>query len=203
MPLRSALSARPRRQRAVRATLVAMAALASVDPVLAEPAETTCPWIVQPAAHDEIVSSEPAYEIMFEGLGLNVDTFYGFSVTSIDLAWQLAEQSNLPDLTADARRLESLETRLGTFYRMAPDSIDPPTIYLVAARVPVDELEDIEARIEPSRTRAISHLAMRARGGSDQSGPLPHRSVPGVLIADASSEATPELQICAYQVAMR
>jgi hypothetical protein len=198
-PLSLACAARPPRLRA-RAIPV-MAALAALSPSLAA-AEGACPWIVQPA-EAAARSSEPAYEIMFDGLDLNVATFYGFSVASMDLAWQLAKERALPELTADARRLEDVETKLGTVFQLAPDSIEPHTIYLVASEGRVDELEDIGARIEPSQQLAISQLAMRTRGGSDQSGPLPHRSVPGVLIADAGSASVPEVQICAYQVAMR
>jgi hypothetical protein len=198
-PLTLACAARPSRPRA-RATLL-MAALAAMCTSPAA-AEGTCPWIVQPADAGAR-SSEHAYEIMFDGLDLNVATFYGFSVVSTDLAWKLAADRSLPELKADARRLESVETTLGTFFQVAPDSIEPHTIYLVASEARVDELEEIGARIEPSRQLAISQLAMRTRGGSDQSGPLPHRSVPGVLIADAGSASAPEVQICAYQVAMR
>lgn len=69
--------------------------------------------------------------------------------------------------------------------------------------MPVPELEEIGPRIEPERPLAISQLALRTCGGTDQSGPLPHRSVPGFLIADAGDEGGPNLQICAYQVALR
>jgi hypothetical protein len=197
-PLTLACAVRPSRPRA-RAIPVMAALAVALSPSLAA-AEGACPWIVQPA---EATPSEHAYEIMFDGLDLNVATFYGFSVASMDLAWQLAKERALPELTADARRLESVETTLGTVFQLAPDSIEPHTIYLVASEGQVDELEEIGARIEPSRQLAISQLAMRTRGGSDQSGPLPHRSVPGVLIADAGSASAPEVQICAYQVAMR
>lgn len=195
-------AARPPRPRA-SAILLTAAALAAMSPSLAAAAEGTCPWIVQPAVDEKTRSSKQAYEIMFEGLELNVSAFYGFSVASIDLAWQLAKEQTLPELKEDARRLESIETQLGTLFRLAPDTIEPHTIYLVASETRLDELEKIGARIEPSRQLAISELAMRTRGGSDQSGPLPHRSVPGVLIADASTASAPEVQICAYQVAMR
>jgi hypothetical protein len=200
-PVSLACAARPPRPRG--RAIVLSAALAAMSPSLASAAEGTCPWIVQPAADAKLRAPEQAYEIMFDGLDLNVATFYGFSVTSMDLAWQLAKERSLPELNADARRLESVETTLGTFFQLAPDTIEPHIIYLVASDVRVEELEKIGARIEPSRQLAISHLAMRTRGGSDQSGPLPHRSVPGVLIADASSASAPEVQICAYQVAMR
>jgi hypothetical protein len=193
-------AARPPRPRA-RAILLTAAALAAMSPSLAA-AEGICPWIVQPAPEGETRASEEAYEIMFEGLDLKVSAFYGFSVASIDLAWQLAKERTLPELE-DARRLESIETQLGTLFQLAPDTIEPHTIYLVASETRLDDLEKIGARIEPSRQLAISELAMRTRGGSDQSGPLPHRSVPGVLIADASTASAPEVQICAYQVAMR
>jgi hypothetical protein len=194
-------AARPPRPRA-RTILLMAGALAAMSPSLAA-AEGSCPWIVQPAANRETRAAEEAYEIMFEGLDLEVSAFYGFSVTSMDLAWQLAKGRTLPELKEDARRLESIETQIGTVFRLAPDTIEPHIIYLVASETRLDELEKIGARIEPSRQLAISELAMRTRGGSDQSGPLPHRSVPGVLIADASTASAPEVQICAYQVAMR
>jgi hypothetical protein len=69
----------------------------------------------------------------------------------------------------------------------------------------VRELEQIDARIEPARPLALSELLPKTRGGSDWSGPLPHRSLPGFEIAGASDPAGPllaDLQICAYQVAM-
>ena len=191
-----------KRVRPARALLLG-AVLTAAAPSMAIAAPQACPWIVQPTARDAVKSAEPAYEIIFDGLGLNLGAFYGFSVTSVELAWRLTEQRMLPDLERDARRLEALETPLGTYYQLAPDSIAPKTIYLAVAKLPIDELERIGARIEPSTQFTISQLAMRTRGGSDQSGPLPHRSVPGFLIADASSEAMPELQICAYQVAVQ
>lgn len=201
-----AMPARPRRARAAYFALITLAAASAVHDASAAP----CPWIVQP--HPEPIGAGPldekakqaAFDIMFDGLAHEVGAFYGFSVTSVDLAWEIADESTLPDLSADARRLQPTKTPLGTLaYRLAPDTVEPHTIYLVTARGPVDELEEIGARIEPDRPLAISQLAMRTRGGSDQSGPLPHRSVPGFLIADADSAQGPDLQICAYQVAMR
>lgn len=193
---------RGKRARPVRALLLGTA-LAAIAPGMAMAATGACPWIVQPTEHEAVRSADAAYEIIFDGLGLNLGAFYGFSVASVDLAWRLTEERMLPDLERDARRLQPLETPLGKYYQLAPDSIAPHTIYLAVSKRPIDELERIGARIEPSMQFAISQLAMRTRGGSDQSGPLPHRSVPGFLIADASSEAMPELQICAYQVALR
>lgn len=199
--------ARPGR---ARAAIVALGTLAAVAGAHEAAAATPCPWVVQPypdaiaAARADQKPSVPAYQIVFDGLAHEVGAFYAFSVASIDLAWELADVSSLPDLSEDARALQPSKTPLGTVaWRLAPDTIDPHTIYLVTTRVPVEELEEMGARIEPERPLAMSQLAMRTRGGTDQSGPLPHRSVPGFLIADAAGASGPNLQICAYQVAMR
>ena len=205
-PHAKAMPARPRRARAAFLALITLTAAGAVNDASAAP----CPWIVQP--HREPIGAGPldekakqaAFDILFDGLAHEVGAFYGFSVTSTDLAWEIADENALPDLSAGARRLQPTKTPLGTLaYRLAPDTVEPHTIYLVTARSPVDELEEIGARIEPDRPLAISQLAMRTRGGSDQSGPLPHRSLPGFLIADADGAQGPDLQICAYQVAVR
>lgn len=178
-------------------------------------AVAACPWIVQPYAQNVQVSSEtPTFDIVFDGLGESSKVFYGFTVTSLDLAWQLTSDGALPPLDPDARRLELKPTPEGSIaYQLSPDSIQPHTIYLVAADGVVSQLEKIDARIEPVRPMALSQLMPRTRGGSDWSGPMPHRSLPGFEIASAEgsarSSASPigsavaDVQICAYQVALR
>jgi len=195
----------PARSRRARGWLAAATTLAALVAGVGEARAATCPWIVQPVpAAGQGAGAELAYDITFDGIGQQVHRFYAFSVTSVDLAWQIADQVSLPDLGDGGRPLERVETSPGTAaYRPAPESIEPPTIYLVAARRPVPELEAIDARIEPARPVAISQLALRTRGGSDQSGALPHRSLPGFLIAEAGAEQPgPALQICAYEVGL-
>ena len=184
-------------------------------------ASAACPWIVQPEAQSVAADkvAAPVFDIVFDGLDQSSKIFYGFTVASLDLAWQLSNQGILPPLQADARRLEPKRTPEGAIaYQVAPDSIRPNTIYLVAADGVVHELEQIDARIEPARPMAVSELMPqlqpRTRGGTDWSGPLPRRSVPGFEIAGARRTAavsvpegtgptTAAVQICAYQVAMR
>jgi len=178
-------------------------------------AVAACPWIVQPYAQSAPVSSgTPTFDIVFDGLGQSSKVFYGFTVASLDLAWQLANDGVLPALDPDGRRLQTKATPNGSFaYQLAPDSIQPHTIYLVAADGVVQELEEIEARIEPVRPMALTQVMPRTRGGSDWSGPMPHRSLPGFEIAGVADSgrsstgqigaALAEVQICAYQVAMR
>jgi len=178
-------------------------------------AVAACPWIVQPYADSVPVSSEtPTFDIAFDGLGQSSKVFYGFTVASLDLAWQLANDGVLPALDPDGRRLQTKATPNGSFaYQLAPDSIEPHTIYLVAADGVVQQLEKIEARIEPVRPMALSQLMPRTRGGSDWAGPMPHRSLPGFEIAGVADSGSSsagqigatvaEVQICAYQVAMR
>ncbi|HSA80300.1 MAG TPA: hypothetical protein VLE23_05725 [Geminicoccaceae bacterium] len=203
------------RQRLLRLVGVAAAAtcgLAAATALLGgttNVASAACPWIVQPAGQNMPISAEapPAFDIVFDGLEEKSKVFYGFTVASLDLAWQLANERVLPALASDGRRLEVALTPHGTTaYLLSPDSIQPHTIYLVAAGSLVRELEQIDARIEPARPLALSQLMPRTRGGSDWSGPLPHRSLPGFEIAGANDQAGPALadvQICAYQVAMR
>jgi hypothetical protein len=170
-------------------------------------AAAACPWIVQPSGHNLTIASEaPAFDIVFDGLGQSSKVFYGFTVASLELAWQLANERALPALAPDGRPLEARATPQGTIaYQLAPDSIQPHTIYLVAAGSQVRELEQIDARIEPARPLALSELLPKTRGGTDWSGPLPHRSLPGFEIAGANDQAglaLADVQICAYQVAM-
>jgi hypothetical protein len=170
-------------------------------------AAAACPWIVQPSGHNLTIASQaPAFDIVFDGLGQSSKVFYGFTVASLELAWQLANERALPELAPDGRPLEARATPQGTMaYQLAPDSIQPHTIYLVAAGSQVRELEQIDARIEPARPLALSELLPKTRGGSDWSGPLPHRSLPGFEIAGVAERGSPvlaDVQICAYQVAM-
>ena len=195
------------RRRALRLAAVLATATALVGGT-ARLAAAACPWIVQPYGQGQPISAEaPAYDIVFDGLEQNSKVFYGFTVASLDLAWQLANQRTLPALAPDGRRLQAKTTPQGTTtYQLSPDSIKPHTIYLVAAGSLVRELEQINARIEPARPLALSELMPKTRGGSDWSGPLPHRSLPGFEIAGASDQSgrlVAGLQICAYQVALR
>jgi hypothetical protein len=174
-----------------------------------------CPWIVQPYAQSVPVASEtPTFDIVFDGLGQNSKVFYGFTVASLDLAWALAKDHVLPRLDPDGRRLEMKPTADGSVaYQLSSDSIQPHTIYLVAADGVVPQLEQIDARIEPMRPMALSQLMPRTRGGSDWSGPMPHRSLPGFEIAGGAGDVpsatgqigavVADVQICAYQVALR
>lgn len=171
--------------------------------------------MVQPLAEGPTYAAEPsAYDIQFEGLDPRAKVFYGFTVTSDDLAWELASASTLPELERDARRLEAVTLAGGaTAYEAADESLDPHTIYLVTANAVIDELERIEARIEPNRPVAVSQLFSKTRGASDLSGPLPRRSLPGFEIVSVAEETgrgidpmraeVPAVQICAYQVVMR
>ncbi|HEX5795974.1 MAG TPA: hypothetical protein VFY19_09040 [Geminicoccaceae bacterium] len=185
----------------------ALALTAALVGGTAELAAAPCPWIVQPYTENaQVASSAPTFDIVFDGLGQSSKVFYGFTVASLDLAWQLANERTLPELAPDGRRLEARATPQGTIaYQLSPDSIQPHTIYLVAAGSLVRELEQIDARIEPARPLALSELMPKTRGGTDWSGPLPHRSLPGFEIAGVADRASPvlaDVQICAYQVAM-
>jgi hypothetical protein len=217
----SAVAGRVERSGDIVRVALAMATAAAVVAGMARPGSAACPWIVQPEAETvaAAASAKPAFDIVFDGLDQSSKIFYGFTVASLDLAWQLASEGALPPLKADARPLEPKITPTGAIaYRLAADTIQPSTIYLVAANRVVRELEQIDARIEPARPMAVSELMPqlrpRTRGGTDWSGPLPRRSVPGFEIAGA--ERTPigpqaaegigpqaaAVQICAYQVAI-
>lgn len=169
-------------------------------------ASAACPWIVQPS--DAIADARPDYDILFNGSADPSWMYYGFTVTDVDLAWQLTAGEELPALNAEGRRLEAVEDDDRTRYRPDPQSVLPLTIYLVVSTAPMPELEAISARFEPARPIAIG---LRTRGASDSSGPLPHRSLPGIEIQYASSEtamaeldvAKPDHQLCAYQVLIR
>lgn len=211
-----------RRQDRPHGTMKVAAALFAASAIvggMTASAAAACPWIVQPYAQSLPVSSEaPTFDIVFDGINAESRVFYGFTAASLDLAFRLASEQALPAELPDARKLEPKETPYGTAaYQLAPDTIQPHTVYLVAAASTVDALEAIDARIEPARPVAVSQLLPRTRGGSDWAGPLPHRSLPGFDIsgtngATAQAAASPaeqkeaqvaSLQICAYQVAMR
>jgi hypothetical protein len=193
-----------------------LAAIGLAGATTAADAQGACPWIVQPFTQAVQMSPDvPTFDIVFDGLDQDAMILYGFTVASVDLVWKLAAGQELPELGADVRRLEPTATPFGTTaYQLSPDTVQPHTIYLVAASTPVAALERLDARIEPARPLAISQLLARTRGGSDWSGPLPHRSLPGYEIgsggataADEVAQDEPELaaadvQICAYQVAM-
>jgi hypothetical protein len=219
----SAVAQRRDRPRGALQVALALATATAIVTGMAPLAAAGCPWIVQPetqtVAADANANAPSAFDIVFEGLDQSSKVFYGFTVASLDLAWQLANQGALPPLTADARRLEPKLTPYGTVaYQLAPDTIRPHTIYLVAADKVVRELEQLQARIEPARPMAVSELMPqlqpKTRGGSDWSGPLPRRSVPGFEIAGAERTPTAaagsegigpvaaDIQICAYQVAL-
>jgi hypothetical protein len=218
----SVVARRARRPRGVLQVALALATATAIVTGTAQFAAAACPWIVQPETQTVAAGASPtsAFDIVFEGLDQSSKVFYGFTVASLDLAWQLANQGALPRLTADARRLQPKLTPYGTVaYQLAADTIRPHTIYLVAADKVVRELEQLQARIEPARPMAVSELMPqlqpKTRGGTDWSGPLPRRSVPGFEIAGA--ERTPaapsgsagigpvaaDIQICAYQVTTR
>ncbi len=215
----SAVARRAERPRGALQVALALATATAIVTGTATVASAACPWIVQPEVETVAAdaSAEPSFDIVFEGLDQRSKVFYGFTVASLDLAWQLTNRGLLRPLAGDVRRLEPRPTAYGTTaYQMAPDTIEPHTIYLVAADNVVGELEQLQARIEPARPLAVSalmaQLQPKTRGGTDWSGPLPRRSVPGFEITGA--ERTPptagnegggpvagEIQICAYQVA--
>jgi hypothetical protein len=204
----------------VRRVALALATATAIVTGTARLASAACPWIVQPEP-DTVAAdgtATPTFDIVFDGLDQSSKVFYGFTVASLDLAWQLASKGALPPLKADARRLQPKPTPAGAVaYQLAADTIRPNTIYLVAADRVLRELEQIDARIEPARPMAVSELMPqlqpRTRGGTDWSGPLPRRSVPGFEIASAertpvggglsegTGPAAAAVQICAYQVA--
>jgi hypothetical protein len=212
----SSTVARPtRRRRGAFRIAAALGVVTAIVPATIGTAAADCPWIVQPTADSrQVASATPVFDIAFDGLWQTSKVFYGFTVTSLDLAWQLTNQHALPALRSDARKLEAKTTPEGaTAYQLASDSIEPRTIYLVAAAGVIDALEQIGARIEPARPMALSQLTPRTRGGSDWSGPLPPRSLPGVEIsgpvgpttgaAEQTGPMVADVQICAYQVSLR
>lgn len=148
-----------------------------------------CPWIVQTHFDgDHQASEKTRVNIVFDGRDDQESHFYGFTVTDIDLAWDLSAPGDgtIIDLEPHGRALDVMETITGPAFEISPESIEPHTVYLVAARSPVEELDRLEAAIEPSRPFNVSYA--KTRGATDVSGPLPVRSLPGIEIR-ASKEA--------------
>ena len=182
------------------------AAAVLITGLISEPALANCPWIVQPS--EAIGGDRPDYEITFNGAPDRSWRYYAFTVTDHDLAWQLSSGSGLAALDERGRPLEVIDRDDHLRYRADNASVMPLTIYLVVSTSSMPELDAITAAFEPSRPIAVG---LRMRGASDTSGPLPHRSLPGVEIHYASNEPTaaelstnqPEYQLCAYQVLIR
>lgn len=152
------------------------------------PAAAACPWIVQTHFDSEHRASDKTLvNIVFDGLSGQEHYFYGFTVTDIDLAWDLSAPSDgtMVDLGPHGRSLAVLETETGKAFELSSESIEPHTVYLVAASSPVGELEKIEAAIEPSLPFAVSYA--HTRGATDVSGPLPTRSLPGIEIRSSKA----------------
>ena len=174
--------------------------------LMSGPALASCPWIVQPS--EAIGGDMPDYEITFNGAPDRSWRYYAFTVTDHDLAWQLSSSDGLAALDDRGRPLKVIDQDDRLRYRADSASVMPLTIYLVVSTSTLPELDAITAAFEPSRPIAVG---LRMRGASDTSGPLPHRSLPGVEIHYASSEPTatelaasqPEYQLCAYQVLIR
>ncbi len=179
---------------------------ALVAGLISGPALAGCPWVVQPS--EAIGGDQPDYEITFNGAPDRSWRYYAFTVTDHDLAWQLSSGDGLAALDGRGRPLEVIDQDDRLRYRADGASVMPLTIYLVVSTSTIPELETIAAGFEPSRPIAVG---LRMRGASDTSGPLPHRSLPGVEIHYASNEPTatelstnqPEYQLCAYQVLIR
>lgn len=188
--------------------VLAVGMMAAVDVQARDLEDDTCPWVVQP--NEPIVglgSDTATYEIMFTGLE-DRELLYGFTVTDHQLALQLTRKGELKDLAASAKPLTLIEREESFVYQLSSSSILPKTIYLAVAMATVDELEQIDARIEPPRPVSIGMLT---RGASDHTGPLPHRSVPGIEIIAMPTEpdqlmspvAERGIQLCGYQVSWR
>lgn len=175
----------------------------------ADDERSVCPWIVQPEEPIFGLATDMAtYEILFTGQTPD-DIFYGFSVVDHKLAQQLTQLGEIPDLQASGRALKTVEQEGVVVYQVSTDSIQPRTIYLLAATSPMPRLEQIGARIDPARPIAVG---LRTRGASDLNGPLPRRTVPGIeIVASAPTRNSeersvtvaalnPDFKLCAYQV---
>ena len=195
-----------RENRSTASQLKLLLAAALVAGSISGPALAGCPWIVQPST--AIGGDRPDYEIMFDSEPDPSWTYYAFTATDRDLAWQLSSGSGLAALDDRGRPLEIIDQDDRIRYRADASSVMPLTIYLVVANSTVPKLDAINAGFEPARPIAVG---LRVRGASDTNGPLPQRSLPGVEIHYASQEATateldatsPEYQLCAYQVLIR
>lgn len=147
-----------------------------------------CPWIVQPHFDGQISASDATLvNIVFDGLVEKEQYFYGFTVTDIDLAWDLSAHGGLTDLGAHGRTLDVMETAIGSAFEVSDETLEPHTVYLVSARSPVGELDNLGAAIEPAQPFNISFF--KTRGATDVSGPLPTRSLPGVEIRSSKLDA--------------
>jgi hypothetical protein len=143
-------------------------------------ASAECRWIVQPHdTQEEDRLASTLVNIVFDGLELQRHFFYGFTVTDVGLAWDLTATGTLPDLGPHGRALSVVATESGPAFEVDAQSIEPHTVYLVAALSPVHALETMKAGIQPDQPFAVS---ARTRGATDVSGPLPTRSLPGVEI---------------------
>ena len=145
---------------------------------------------------------------MFEGLEQSSKVFYGFTVASLDLAWQLAKEGVLPALDPGGRRLEATVTPLRHDRLPAVARQHPAAHHLPGGgrRRWCASWSRSTPGSSPARPLALSQLLPKTRGGTDWSGPLPQRSLPGFEIAGANDQAglaLADVQICAYQVAMR
>ncbi len=169
------------RTSAIACTLVACCVMATPGS-----ARAACPWIVQPHSYGQDLASDTTLvNIVFDGLAGQKQFFYGFTVTDIGLAWDLSKDGTLTELGPNGRALDVTETNVGPAFEVHAESIEPHTVYLVAARSPVGELENLGAAIEPSQPFNVSFA--KTRGASDFSGPLPARSLPGVEIRASKS----------------
>ena len=154
---------------------------------LAGAAHADCPWIVQPHFDDQRpIADQTLVNIVFDGVADQPQFFYGFTVTDLGLAWDLSTDGTLTDLGPYGRSLDVMETTFGQAFEVHDESIEPHTVYLVAARSPVGELEELGAAIQPSQPFNVSFA--KTRGASDVSGPLPRRSLPGVEIRASKSD---------------
>ena len=171
--------------REARSVAIACTAAAGLIVATSGHALAECPWIVQPHFDDQGgVDDKTLVNIIFDGLSEQASYLYGFTVTDLDLAWTLSSQGGFSDLGPHGRALDVTKTDYGRAFQLSNDSLEPHTVYLVAARSPVDELEHIDAAIEPSQPIKVS---FKTRGATDFSGPLPRRSLPGVEIRASKS----------------
>ncbi len=151
-------------------------------------ARAECPWIVQPHPDDAAKGgAQTLVSIVFDGLDEQRQFFYGFTVTDMDLAWDLATDGVLPDLGSKSRSLAAVKTPSGQAFELSDESIEPHAVYLVTSSARISELEQMEAEIEPSKPFHVSYF--KTRGATDMSGPLPTRSLPGVEIRSSTQDS--------------
>ncbi len=150
-------------------------------------AQAKCPWIVQPHVDGGAEQSgEMLVSIVFDGVDESRHFFYGFTVTDVDLAWDLATEGTLPDLGSNSRSLDMVTTSSGQAFKLSAESIEPHAVYLVMASARISEFERLNAAITPSRPFQVSYA--KTRGATDMSGPLPRRSLPGVEIRSSRQD---------------